>query len=101
MGASEAPHPGRPLAAGRLAGMATMKPNASGFGPRPTAGPLLSVVQVAKLLGICTKTVYRHIGDGRLKAVRAGRLWRVSPEAVGEFLQHPDELKSTLVQKYS
>jgi len=51
--------------------------------------PLLSIMQVADTLGVCTKTVYRHIAAGRLRAVRAGRLWRVAPGSLREFLRQP------------
>ena len=40
----------------------------------------LSVDQAATRLGVHPNTVYRMIVGGRLRAVRAGRLWRI-PEA--------------------
>jgi excisionase family DNA binding protein len=58
---------------------------------RPAAGPpmepLLSVKQVASTLNVCSKTVYRHIAEGRLKAVRAGCLLRISATSVRAFLE--------------
>ena len=44
------------------------------------AGAFLSVNQAAERLGVHPNTVYRMIVGGRLRAVRAGRLWRI-PEA--------------------
>ena len=39
---------------------------------------LLSVEQVASTLGVHVRTVRRHIRDGRLRASRIGKLYRVS-----------------------
>lgn len=58
-----------------------------GPGDRQLFEPLLSVAQVAKIMNVCTKTVYRHIADGQLGAVRAGRLWRVPHKSLRDFLR--------------
>jgi excisionase family DNA binding protein len=47
---------------------------------------LLSVRQVAKLLGVCPATVYRLCEQGRLPHFRALNAIRVSPRAVKRFL---------------
>ena len=47
--------------------------------PEPS-GAFLSVDQAAGRLGVHPNTVYRMIDGGRLRATRAGRLWRI-PEA--------------------
>lgn len=47
---------------------------------------LLKVREVAELLGLCEKTVYRLIWSGELEAVTVGtRARRVAPEAVAEY----------------
>lgn len=53
------------------------------------AGRFYSVDEVAELLGLHVKTVRNHVREGRLKAVRAGRRYRISREALAEFLGHP------------
>ena len=45
---------------------------------REPPGAFLSVGQAAERLGVHPNTVYRMIVAGRLGAVRAGRLWRIS-----------------------
>ena len=47
----------------------------------------LSVNQVADELGVCPKTVYRYIKDGKIKAVRLSeRCIRVPPESIEAFV---------------
>ena len=49
-------------------------------------GNLVSVREVADQLGVHPETVRRLIHDGRLDAVRVGRVLRVHREAVDRFL---------------
>lgn len=49
-------------------------------------GGLVSVREVADQLGVHPETVRRLIHDGRLDAVRVGRVLRVHREAVDQFL---------------
>jgi excisionase family DNA binding protein len=53
---------------------------------------LLTVEDVARILGVSTKTVYRMLDDGELKGIRVGRLWRVSQEDLDDYL-HGDPVK--------
>ena len=48
--------------------------------PEPSGAFLSGVDQAAGRLGAHPNTVYRMIDGGRLRATRAGRLWRI-PEA--------------------
>lgn len=48
-----------------------------------------SVEQVADLLGLHVKTVRNYVRDGRLKAVRVGKRYRISREDLEGFLGHP------------
>jgi len=47
-----------------------------------TAGALLSVRQVAALLGVATATVYKLCASGEMPSVRVGAALRVSREAL-------------------
>ena len=47
---------------------------------RPVQPDLYSVEQVAKRLGLHVRTVRNYIRDGRLKAVRIGKQYRISRE---------------------
>jgi excisionase family DNA binding protein len=56
----------------------------SSVGPDPDR--LVSVREVASQLGVHPETIRRLIHDGRLDAVRVGRVLRVHREAVDHFL---------------
>jgi excisionase family DNA binding protein len=51
-----------------------------------SARPLLSVRQVAKLLGVCSATVYRLCGRGELPHFRVLNAIRIDPRTVKRFL---------------
>ncbi|MEU4408919.1 helix-turn-helix domain-containing protein [Streptosporangium sp. NPDC023963] len=48
-----------------------------------------SVEQVANLLGLHAKTVRAYVRDGRLKAVRIGKQYRIAREDLEAFTGHP------------
>lgn len=48
-----------------------------------------SVEQVADLLGLHVKTVRGYVRDGRLKAVRIGKQYRIAREDLEGLLGHP------------
>jgi excisionase family DNA binding protein len=56
----------------------------SGVDPHPDS--LYSVREVAVQLGVHPETIRRLIHDGRLDAVRVGRVLRVHKQAVDSFL---------------
>jgi excisionase family DNA binding protein len=56
----------------------------SSHGPEPDA--LYSVREVAGRLGVHPETIRRLIHDGRLDAVRVGRVLRVHRQALDRFL---------------
>jgi excisionase family DNA binding protein len=58
---------------------------------------LFSVRQVAHQLGVHPETIRRLIHDGRLEAVRVGRVLRVDPVAVQGFLDRQRVKPSLLV----
>ena len=47
-----------------------------------------SINQVVDELGVHRNTVENWLRSGKLKGVRAGKLWRISPEALDEFLKN-------------
>ncbi len=47
---------------------------------------MLTIQQVMERLQVSDETVYRYIRSGKLKAMRVGGLWRVSPEDLEKFL---------------
>jgi excisionase family DNA binding protein len=50
-----------------------------------------SVSQVAELLGLHVKTVRGYVRDGRLKAVRIGKQYRITREDLESFTGYPVE----------
>jgi excisionase family DNA binding protein len=41
---------------------------------------------LALQLGVCTKTIYREINDGKLDAIKIRGQWRISAEEVTRYL---------------
>lgn len=54
---------------------------------------LLTPEEIAEMLSVTTRTVCDWLRSGRLRGVKAGRLWRVSREDLDTFLRRaaPDE----------
>lgn len=48
--------------------------------------------EVEDLLQVTQRTLYNWIKDGKLRAFKAGRQWRVTKEALEEFTQTGTEL---------
>jgi excisionase family DNA binding protein len=49
--------------------------------------PLLSVRQAARLLGLCTATVYEHCAKGSLRHVKVASAIRIASSALEEFVE--------------
>jgi len=49
---------------------------------------MLTVQQLVERLQVSDETIYRYIRIGILKASRVGGLWRVSEEALEDFLDN-------------
>lgn len=47
---------------------------------------MYSIKEVAEILKVSTKTVYKHIWSGKLKALKAGRQYRITKEALEDYL---------------
>lgn len=54
----------------------------------PSAGgPFMTVAEVAARMRVSKMTVYRLVHGGQLEAIRVGRSFRVTEEAVEEYLR--------------
>jgi len=47
---------------------------------------LLTVDQAAEYLQVTSRWVRRILRDGHLKGVKVGKLWRVKPEDLSEYI---------------
>ena len=47
--------------------------------------------EVAEVLKITRRTLYTYVKEGKLKAVKIGREWRVSEDALQDFLNKGTE----------
>lgn len=45
-----------------------------------------SLIEVTEILQVTRRTLYTYIKEGKLKAVKVGREWRVPHSAIREFL---------------
>ena len=52
----------------------------------PGIGPLVTVTQVAHILGVSKMTVYRLVHDGTLPAMRIDNSYRVPAAALRDYL---------------
>jgi excisionase family DNA binding protein len=52
-----------------------------------SAGQYLNPRQVAQYLGVSTKTIYRRIADGEIRASRIGRLLRIAAADVVRYIE--------------
>lgn len=48
---------------------------------------LYTLEEVMELLHTTRRTLYRYIKDGKLKAVKVGGRWKVTEDALRDFLQ--------------
>lgn len=42
--------------------------------------------EIAEILHVTRRTLYNYVKDGKLKAIKLGRVWRVTEDALKEFL---------------
>jgi excisionase family DNA binding protein len=45
--------------------------------------------EVAEILQVTRRTIYNYIKDGKLKAFKMGKYWRVRHEDLKEFISSP------------
>lgn len=49
--------------------------------------PMLSVREVQRQLGVCSKTIYRLIHSKELRATKLKGVWRVRPEDLAKYIE--------------
>ena len=47
---------------------------------------VLTVPEASELLGVCTKTLYKLIREGKIKKVNVGRLFRIPKANISAYL---------------
>lgn len=50
-----------------------------------------TTVEVQDILKITQRTLYRYIKAGQIKAIKMGREWRITEEALKDFLERGTE----------
>lgn len=51
-----------------------------------------SIDELEQILQVTRRTIYSYIKEGKLKAVKIGKFWRVTEKALEEFL-NPESQK--------
>lgn len=51
---------------------------------------IFNVEEVAELLQVSTKTVLRRIRANQLRASKIGKYWRITGEAINEYLKNTE-----------
>ena len=44
--------------------------------------------EVAKIFKVSRRSIYQYIADGRLQAIKFGRVWRITADAVKDIYQN-------------
>jgi excisionase family DNA binding protein len=52
----------------------------------PTVDKMLTSKQVCEALGISRVTLYKYVGEGRLRAYHIGNAWKFKPSDLEKFL---------------
>jgi excisionase family DNA binding protein len=60
-------------------------------GPERSPRLLLTVEEAADRVGICRSNMFKLIRQGDVKSVKVGRLRRVTPAALEDFIRHLSE----------
>jgi excisionase family DNA binding protein len=55
--------------------------------PREELSELLLPAEVARILRVTLRTVERYCKQGKIRAVKVGRLWRIPRSSLEEFLK--------------
>ena len=51
------------------------------------APKVYTVEEVMEIMHLTKRTVYNYLRDGKLKAVKVGKYWRISQENLEEFIK--------------
>ena len=60
---------------------------------------LLTVTDIQNKLGIGKSQAYELITTGRLKAFKLGRAWKITEEALNEFISHSERISQERTDK--
>ena len=60
---------------------------------------LLTVTDIQNKLGIGKSQAYELITTGRLKAFKIGRAWKITEEALNEFICHSEKISQERTDK--
>ena len=60
---------------------------------------LLTVTDIQNKLGIGKSQAYELITTGRLKAFKLGRAWKITEEALNEFISHSENISQERTDK--
>jgi excisionase family DNA binding protein len=52
--------------------------------------PLIGVLQGARMLGVCTRTIYRMFNDGQLRRIKVRGSTKISVEELEKYLIKPE-----------
>ena len=56
-------------------------------------GDLLTVYEVSEMMVVGKNRIYQLLADGKLKAFRLGRVWKIPRQAVVEFVAKNADLE--------
>jgi excisionase family DNA binding protein len=60
-------------------------------GPSANFGNILTVPQAAARLQVSERTIYEWLRDGKLPGRKIGKVWRMSADAIDDFLREPQQ----------
>ena len=61
-----------------------------------TSVKVYSLDEVAEILQLTKRTLYSYVKDGKLKAIKVGKSWRVTEESLRDFLERGTKSESSL-----
>ena len=54
-----------------------------------------TIEELVEVLQVTRRTIYNYLKDGKLKAVKMGKYWRVTEKQLEEFLSPTNEKKES------
>jgi excisionase family DNA binding protein len=60
----------------------------------------LTTDEVAKILRVSTRSVFRYIKNGRLKAIKVG-YWRIAKKELDGFIEANSNIKDTAAKRFT
>ena len=53
--------------------------------------PLMNLDELAQYIGVSNTTVYRYLKQGKLPAIKIGRLWKFRKERIDKWLEEKEK----------